>query len=434
MRLYELNQKEFDEAKADDMMTSYRDYKDDSKTRGDIKKWKKKLADLQSKPSTPRTEKLIRDYKNKLVKAGAIIQDVTPEDVEAYLANIRKQLEGGNVTPEMWTQIEAKAKSAIEKIRTSKLQKGPGEGRHVSLPIQMVGGDKNYNKDENRQKQLASQKARKQDLENKKDKTPKDVDDLEKINKRIADAEGEPARKGPIRLLDLVDVKLYDPDDEEKKKTYNKRQKHFHQLPNTIKAKTSTNFGDRSWNELLKHNEGKNLLDITWGDEFKKMAKQTGIYVWMHDEFGIFYIGIASPNALDNRWTSHTKKLLGRLSMGNNPKKTGEAYAPVNWINFSKAFLQKGVSGRAAKVPDEDIQKDLDRVRVVWYPVKYVEPPEGVTDDDWKEVWKHALTRIEANLVKIANPRMNDDSDDKKKSVTRNYDPYTDYEQPTEGT
>jgi hypothetical protein len=227
---------------------------------------------------------------------------------------------------------------------------------------------------------------------------------------------------GPTRLLDLVDVELKDPDSG---KDYPRNKGQYTQLPSTKQGNklVSTNFGDRTWNEILKHGEGRNILHIEPKQLLKRLHKLTGLYMWMHDHFGIFYIGIASPNVFLKRVDTHTQKLTGRLmKSGSNG-----AYAPVNWVNFSEAFLKQGTSGRALKVPNEEIQADLDKVRVVWYPIDEVQKPNNISDSDWYEVWKYALERIETRLVTKMNPRANKASDDSKPSVTRNYDPYKDY-------
>jgi len=151
----------------------------------------------------------------------------------------------------------------------------------------------------------------------------------------------------------------------------------------------------------IEHLVGRDLVTIKFRDP--KFLKQSGIYIWMHDDYGIFYLGIAGANNLKQRWDSHLQKILGRVHSSVVPRK---------WAIFGKELIDR--AGDRGDVPVNDqIIEDLDKLRVAIYPI--IRPEEMD-----KETFKKELEKIESRLVNRMNPRLNAVSATDKKSVTRN--------------
>jgi hypothetical protein len=165
-------------------------------------------------------------------------------------------------------------------------------------------------------------------------------------------------RQGPWKLLSLVDVTARDVND-----------------PNDHSRQAEPKFSKQSKShELLAKYTGRQLLHIVWKPQFKKILKQSGIYIWFHPRWGIFYIGKAEVNNLEDRWDTHIQKLMGRLH-----KKAGPASlprvstAPVEWIKFSEMFVSP--EGSEMDITNEQIIKELEHVGLAFYQVE--KPKDG---------------------------------------------------------
>ena len=152
----------------------------------------------------------------------------------------------------------------------------------------------------------------------------------------------------------------------------------------------------------LDHLEGRDLVTIKFTQP--KILKQSGIYVWRHADYGIFYIGIAAANNLKQRWDSHIQKILGRVHSSMVPRK---------WAAWGKEIIDNA-GDRGGITVDEEIAEDVGKVKVSIYPVIR---PEALSDRDFKK----ELEKIEHRIVSRMNPRLNAVSKTKG-SVTR--DPY----------
>jgi len=211
---------------------------------------------------------------------------------------------------------------------------------------------------------------------------------------------GLQSRFGPFRALDIWDVESIDEKNPQGNYKITRQQKHK--------------------DDKYNHNEGRILAHLTMKKEAKFLYKQTGIYVFMHDDHGIFYIGIAALDAerdkktgrkkeevgFKKRHLSHLKKIMGRLDKGT-------PYAPENWIEFAK-----DIEGKRAGIEfndTEEMQQDLSDIRIAFY---VVEQPKGMT---YKE-YKNHLEAIETRQVQRMNPRMNDVSARNLPSVTKGLD------------
>jgi hypothetical protein len=189
---------------------------------------------------------------------------------------------------------------------------------------------------------------------------------------------GIAGRQGPWRLLDLVEVTALDTNDPK------------------VHSRQAIGKAGASKSMLDKH-VGRQLMSIEWNDDAKTLMQQSGIYIWLHPKWGIFYIGIAAKDTLKDgphqRWTSHIQKLMGRLHTSATKDKKKDApnvriaYSPVEWMNFSEKFLSS--KGKEIDITDEQIKKELENVSVAFYAIK--PPPEG---------YKAALAKLEASLVK----------------------------------
>jgi len=119
--------------------------------------------------------------------------------------------------------------------------------------------------------------------------------------------------------------------------------------------------------------------------EFQK----SGIYVWSHPDFGIFYVGLngspVDPNGkkekgVGQRWTAHIDKMLNRLR--------SEAGRTQAWTDLSKLIAQHSVS---------DVNKVKDDLADI--SVSYI-PFEGS---------KEELHSREQRLINKLNPYANAD-------------------------
>ena len=201
---------------------------------------------------------------------------------------------------------------------------------------------------------------------------------------------GLQSRYGPYRALDIWDVEAIDEQNPQGRYKFTRQQKH----------------ADDKYN----HNEGKILAHLRMKKEAKFLYEQTGIYVFMHDDHGIFYIGIAARAAADSpghgfesRHLSHLKKIMGRLDKG-------VPYAPNNWIEFAK-----DIEGKRQGIEFDDtgeMKEDLRKIKIAFY---VVAQPEGMTYEEYKE----HLEAIETRQVQRMNPRMNDASARNLPSVTK---------------
>ena len=147
------------------------------------------------------------------------------------------------------------------------------------------------------------------------------------------------------------------------------------------------------------------FVTVKWKPTSKNILRQKGVYIWMHPDFGIFYVGIASRDNLNQRWGSHLFKLLGR---------TPDWYVKAGfytkqWREFAEKFLEKGFS----KMDVNSVSKDLEKVRVAFYPI---EMPEDLTPEEYKK----GLEDLEDRIVQRWNPRAQGKYSKDRPSVTRN--------------
>lgn len=130
----------------------------------------------------------------------------------------------------------------------------------------------------------------------------------------------------------------------------------------------------------------------------KAILGQSGIYIWSHPNFGKFYVGIASKNNLDQRWTAHLNKLMGSWS------------APtVNWKQFSDLFL----AGVRDQIDLVDPNQDLKDIRLFFYPC---EKRPGQSDAEFKK----ELQDLESRIIGKWNTRTNTEYNPANPSVTKN--------------
>ena len=147
--------------------------------------------------------------------------------------------------------------------------------------------------------------------------------------------------------------------------------------------------------------KNSDFLTITWKRESKPILQQKGIYIWTHPQFGIFYLGIARADNLDQRWDAHIQKLLNRAKV---------TY-PRRWREFAQLFLAQGVSS----VDSSRAMDDLAPIKIYFYPVN---KPADMSDEDYAKAIEDLETRIEARW----NPRAQGKYKPDYPSVTRNID------------
>lgn len=157
--------------------------------------------------------------------------------------------------------------------------------------------------------------------------------------------------------------------------------------------------------DVIPSKKDPRFVTVKWKPSAKSALKQKGVYIWMHPDFGIFYVGIASRDNLNQRWGSHLFKLLGR---------TPDWYVKAGfytsqWREFAEQFLEKGFS----KMDVNSVAKDLEKVRVAFYPINI---PDNVSPEEYKK----GLEDLEDRIVKRWNPRAQGKYNTNRPSVTRN--------------
>lgn len=142
-----------------------------------------------------------------------------------------------------------------------------------------------------------------------------------------------------------------------------------------------------------------NFISVKWKPSARSVLKQKGIYIWMHPDFGIFYVGIATKDNLGQRWNAHLQKLLNRAKV----------YYPKQWQEFAQRFLSQGQSQLDVNM----VGDDLTKVRIAFYPI---EMPEGLTPEEYKR----SLEDLEDRIVQRWNPRAQGKYSADRPTVTRN--------------
>ena len=156
--------------------------------------------------------------------------------------------------------------------------------------------------------------------------------------------------------------------------------------------------------EVIPNKKDANYVTVKWKPSAKSALKQKGVYIWMHSNFGIFYVGIASRDNLSQRWGSHLFKLLGRT-----PSYWPDGFYPKQWRAFAEQFLEQGIS----KLDVNMVSKDLEKVRVAFYPIDI---PDNISPEDYKK----GLEDLEDRIVTKWNPRAQGKYNSQNPSVTRN--------------
>ena len=157
--------------------------------------------------------------------------------------------------------------------------------------------------------------------------------------------------------------------------------------------------------DVVPSRKDSRYVTVKWKPTAKSILKQKGVYIWMHPDFGIFYVGIASRDNLNQRWGSHLFKLLGR---------TPEWYVKAGfytkqWREFAEKFLSQGFS----KLDVNLVQKDLEKVKVAFYPINI---PDNVSPEEYKK----GLEDLEDRIVTRWNPRAQGKYSPNKPTVTKN--------------
>jgi hypothetical protein len=195
------------------------------------------------------------------------------------------------------------------------------------------------------------------------------------------------ARQGPKKIIDMVTIKPVN-------------------LNGKKRSRVLPGYGNKE--ALLKYAEGRQLVDLEWNGKAQELFNTpAGIYIWTHPKFGIFYIGIMGSD-LEQRWTSHVNKMLGRYKdQANNKDDQGNSRstAPTNWVKFSQDLLSK--DGSQIEISSEQAAKELSAISVSFYPIN---KPEGVGTSHKKpgergyeeyDRWKKGLEAIEHRLVSL---------------------------------
>ena len=157
--------------------------------------------------------------------------------------------------------------------------------------------------------------------------------------------------------------------------------------------------------DVIPSKKDSRFVTVKWKPAAKEILKQKGVYIWMHPDFGIFYVGIATRDNLNQRWGSHLFKLLGR---------TPDWYVKAGfytkqWREFAEKFLAQGYS----KMDVNSVSKDLEKVKVAFYPIA---KPDHITPEQYKK----GIEDLEDRIVTKWNPRAQGKYDPSKHSVTRN--------------
>lgn len=140
-------------------------------------------------------------------------------------------------------------------------------------------------------------------------------------------------------------------------------------------------------------------LSVNKKPQANSILRQSGIYIWTHPKYGIFYVGIAAKNNLEQRWGAHINKLLGTA-----------AICPTgNWKEFSTIFL----AGSGGHIDTAIPEKELEGVKLYFYPVP---KREGQSDEEYKK----DLEDTEDRIARRWNPRTMGIYRPGQPSVTRN--------------
>ena len=182
-----------------------------------------------------------------------------------------------------------------------------------------------------------------------------------------------------------------------------KSQKDRVRLTPTLGSRQIHNILDLA--DVVPSKKDPRFVTVKWKPSAKSILNQKGVYIWMHPTFGIFYVGIASRDNLSQRWGSHLFKLLGR---------TPDWYVKAGfytkqWKEFAQTFLDQGES----KLDVNAVQKDLDKVRVAFYPI---DMPANLSPEEYKK----GLEDLEDRIVTRWNPRAQGKYSPTKPTVTKN--------------
>ena len=156
--------------------------------------------------------------------------------------------------------------------------------------------------------------------------------------------------------------------------------------------------------DVIPNKKDPKYITVKWKPSARSILKQSGIYIWMHPDFGIFYVGIASRDNLSQRWGSHLIKLLGRP-----PSYWPDGFYPTQWRAFAEKFLAQGFG----KMDVNAVGKDLEKVRVAFYPITM---PENLSPEEYK----NGLEDLEDRIVQRWNPRAQGKFKADKPTISRN--------------
>ena len=157
--------------------------------------------------------------------------------------------------------------------------------------------------------------------------------------------------------------------------------------------------------DVIPSKKDTRYVTVKWKPSAKSILKQKGVYIWMHPDFGIFYVGIASRDNLNQRWGSHLFKLLGRAP----DWYVAAGFYTKQWREFAEKFLAQGFS----KMDVNSVSKDLEKVRVAFYPISM---PENLSPEEYKK----GLEDLEDRIVQRWNPRAQGKYKADKPTVSRN--------------
>jgi hypothetical protein len=157
--------------------------------------------------------------------------------------------------------------------------------------------------------------------------------------------------------------------------------------------------------DVVPSKKDPRYVTVKWKPSAKSILKQKGVYIWMHPDFGIFYVGIASRDNLNQRWGSHLFKLLGRAP----DWYVAAGFYTKQWREFAEKFLDQGFS----KMDVNSVSKDLEKVRVAFYPITM---PENLSPEEYKK----GLEDLEDRIVQRWNPRAQGKYKADKPTVSRN--------------
>ena len=118
-------------------------------------------------------------------------------------------------------------------------------------------------------------------------------------------------------------------------------------------------------------------------------ARQSGIYVWHHPDWGYFYVGIAAADNFTERWNKHIQKLLDQCTSAKQMR---------NWQTFAQQFAQQGYG-----------IDDLKDITLRFFP-----RPNPVS-----QTFKQELEALETRIVSVINPMCNKEYNPGRPSSTR---------------